>query len=158
GDRQPARGHQGLLPRPLPAAVRGLGRRRVLGLGDLRHPRPRVAAAGPHPRAPARHEGPCGRPARPLQDRRRARRRPNRAVTLARTRIAICARTRTARSGSRGAPLRSAGLVRRVWTVLWGYARVRAPRLPLNSGENPEDWKATSRARITLELSRGISL
>ena len=48
GDRQPARGHQGVLPRPLPAAVRGLGGRRVLGLGDLRHPRPRVAAAGAH--------------------------------------------------------------------------------------------------------------
>ncbi len=66
GDRQPAGGHQGLLPRPVPAAVRRLGGRRVLGLGDLRHPRPRVAAAGAHPRAAARHEGARRRPARPL--------------------------------------------------------------------------------------------
>ena len=57
GDRQPAGGHQGVLPRPVPAAVRGLGGRRVLGLGDLRHPRPRVAAAGAHAGAAARHEG-----------------------------------------------------------------------------------------------------
>ena len=46
-----------------------LGRRRVLGLGDLRHPRPRVAAAGAHARAAARHQGARRRPARPLPDR-----------------------------------------------------------------------------------------
>ena len=106
GDRQPARGHQGLLPRPLPAAVRGLGRGRVLGLGDLRRPRPRLAPAGAHARAPARHQGPRRRPPRPLQDRRRAGRRPHPAAVTSRARIATSSQCRPRRvgrdSGGRG--------------------------------------------------------
>ena len=38
GHREPARGHQGLLPRPLPAAVSRIGGGRLVGFGDLRHP------------------------------------------------------------------------------------------------------------------------
>ena len=58
-----AGGHPGLLPRPLPAKVRRIGRRRLLGLGHLRHPGPRVAAAGADPRAAARHPRARGRSA-----------------------------------------------------------------------------------------------
>ena len=76
--REPARGHQGLLPRPVPAAVPGVGGSRLVGFGDLRHPRPGVPAAGPHARAPARHPGPRRRAAGPLPQRRRASRRPHR--------------------------------------------------------------------------------
>src|SRR6185312_6550372 len=36
GHREPARGHQGLLPRSLPAAVPGVGGGRLVGFGDLR--------------------------------------------------------------------------------------------------------------------------
>ena len=79
GDRQPARGHQGLLPRPVPAAVRGLGGRRVLGLRDLRRTRPGVAAASPDARAAARHPRARRRAARPLPHRRRPARRAHRA-------------------------------------------------------------------------------
>ena len=46
GRRLPAGGHPGVLPRALPAPVPRRGGRGVLGLGDLRHPRPRIAAAG----------------------------------------------------------------------------------------------------------------
>src|SRR5580693_2524404 len=66
GHRVPARGHQGLLPRPLPAQVPGRGGRGVLGLGHLRYPGPGVAAARPDPGAAARHEGARRRAARPL--------------------------------------------------------------------------------------------
>ena len=60
---EPPGGHPGLLPRPLPAEVRGRGRRRLLGLGDLRHPGPRVAAAGADAGAAARHSRARGRAA-----------------------------------------------------------------------------------------------
>ena len=43
--RPPARGHPRLLPRPLPHPVRRRGRRRVLGLGDLRSARPGLACS-----------------------------------------------------------------------------------------------------------------
>ena len=69
GHRGAARGHPGLLPRPLPAAVPGIGGRGVLGLGHLRHPGPGVAAAGADPGAAARHQGARRRPAGPLPDR-----------------------------------------------------------------------------------------
>ena len=72
GHRDAAGGHPGLLPRPLPAAVPGVSRRRLLGLGDLRHPRPGVAAAGAYPRAASRDQSPRGRPARPQPVRRGA--------------------------------------------------------------------------------------
>ena len=62
-DRGAARGHPGLLPRPVPAPVRGIGRRRLLGLGDLRHPGPGVPAAGARPwsrcAAPRRTSATC---------------------------------------------------------------------------------------------------
>ena len=61
-----ARRHPGLLPRPVPAAVPGGRRGGVLGLGHLRHPGPRVAAAGPDPGTAARHPGPRRRAAGPL--------------------------------------------------------------------------------------------
>jgi hypothetical protein len=53
-----------------------------------------------------------------------------------------------------------AGLIERDWpghegfARSWGFAGAEA----VNALENREDWKATSRARITLELSRGTSL
>ena len=53
----------------------GLGGRRVLGLGDLRHTGPGVAAASPDARAAARHPRARRRAARPLPHRRRPRRR-----------------------------------------------------------------------------------
>ena len=46
GHARAARGHPRLLPRPLPGEVRRLRRRRLVGLGDLRPPRPRVPPAG----------------------------------------------------------------------------------------------------------------
>ena len=72
GHRDPAGGHPGLLPRPVPAAVPGVGRGRVLGFGDLRHTRPRVAAASADPGAAPRDQGARRRAARPMPDRRRA--------------------------------------------------------------------------------------
>ena len=66
GDRGPAGGHPRLLPRPLPAPVRRLGRRGLLGLGDLRRARPRVAAARTDPGAAAGHQGARRRPPGPL--------------------------------------------------------------------------------------------
>ena len=59
GDHRAAGRHPGLLPRPVPAQVPRRGRRRVLGLGHLRHPGPRVAAARADPGAAARHPGAC---------------------------------------------------------------------------------------------------
>ena len=56
-DAPAARGHPRLLPRPLPGAVRRPDRRRLLGLGDLRPARPRVAAAGADDRPAARQPG-----------------------------------------------------------------------------------------------------
>jgi hypothetical protein len=47
GHRVPARGHQGLLPRPLPAQVPGRGGHGFLGFGHLRHPRRRVPTLEP---------------------------------------------------------------------------------------------------------------
>ena len=79
----PAGGHPGVLPRRVPAPLRRPGRRRVLGLGDLRR-RPRLAAAGADARAAARDEGARRRPARPRATdgqsalRRIAERRPSR--------------------------------------------------------------------------------
>ena len=55
---EPPDRHARLLPRPLPRQVRRLGGRRVVGLGDLRPPRPRVAAAGADDRPAPRHQGP----------------------------------------------------------------------------------------------------
>ena len=52
-----ARGHPRLLPRPLPGEVRRQRRRRLVGLGDLRPPRTRVAAAGADHRPAARQQG-----------------------------------------------------------------------------------------------------
>ena len=49
GDARPAGGHPRLLPGPLPGEVRRRGGRRVVGLGDLRPARARVAAAGARP-------------------------------------------------------------------------------------------------------------
>ena len=49
GGAPTAGGHPRLLPRPLPAAVCGRRRGRILGLGDLRSPGPGVAAAGADP-------------------------------------------------------------------------------------------------------------
>ena len=46
GGGEPPGGHPGLLPGPLPAEVPRRGGRGLLGLGDLRHSRPRLAAAG----------------------------------------------------------------------------------------------------------------
>ena len=57
-DARAARRHPRLLPRPLPGEVRRLRRRRVVGLGDLRPPRARVAPAGAHHRPAARLQGP----------------------------------------------------------------------------------------------------
>ena len=61
--RRAARGHPRVLPRRVPAPLRHGGRRRVVGLGDLRR-RPRVAGAGADARAAARDEGARRRPAR----------------------------------------------------------------------------------------------
>ncbi len=58
--------HPRLVPRRVPAPLRRPGRRRLLGLGHLRHPGPRRAAAGPHPRPAARHAGARRGPARLL--------------------------------------------------------------------------------------------
>ena len=66
---RPARGHPGLLPRPLPGAVRRPHRGGVLGLGDLRPARPRLPAADPHDGADPGHQGPRRGSARPVQDR-----------------------------------------------------------------------------------------
>ena len=72
GDRDApaARRHARLLPRALSGEVRRLRRGRVVGLGDLRPARARVAAAGADDRPAARVEGPRGRPHRPVRDRR----------------------------------------------------------------------------------------
>src|SRR5262245_30262137 len=58
GDLRPAEGHPGLLPRHVPAALRGRDRLGELGFGDLR------SQGGPaeedlHARAAAGHRGPC---------------------------------------------------------------------------------------------------
>ena len=55
GPYEASGGHQGLLPGPLPGAVRGRRGRRLLGLGHLRPAGPRLAAAGAHPGAAAGH-------------------------------------------------------------------------------------------------------
>ena len=49
GHRLPAGRHPGLLPRPLPAAVPGVGGRRLLGFGDLRHTRAGNRCSGCRP-------------------------------------------------------------------------------------------------------------
>ena len=64
----PAGGHPGVLPRPLPGAVRRAHRGRVVGLGDLRPAGSRLPAAHPDHGAEPRHPGARRRPARPVQD------------------------------------------------------------------------------------------
>ena len=78
GHRLPAGRHPGLLPRPLPAAVPGVGGRRLLGFGDLRYTRAGIAAAGADPGAAPRNQGARGRPAGPVPDRGGAGRRADR--------------------------------------------------------------------------------
>ncbi len=65
-----AGGHPGLVPRQVPGEVRPAGRRRVLGLGDLRRARPARPPAGADARAAARHQGARGRDHGPLPGRR----------------------------------------------------------------------------------------
>ena len=55
GRRGAAGGHPRLLPGAVPGQVRRARRRRLLGLGDLRHPGPGGAAAGAHARPLAGH-------------------------------------------------------------------------------------------------------
>ena len=64
-DGRAARGHPGLLPRPLPRPVRLRGRRGELGFGDLRR-RPGLAGPGADDGAGAGHEGARRRPVRPV--------------------------------------------------------------------------------------------
>ena len=78
--RTPAGGHPRLLPRPLPGALPDRGRRRLLGLGDLR-PGPRVAGADPDAGAAARHPPARRRAARQLAHGRGARRGPHPRLT-----------------------------------------------------------------------------
>ena len=66
-DARAAGGHPGLLPRPVPEQVQRQHRSRVVGLGDLRPPGPRVAAASAHDRPAARQQGPRRRATRPAR-------------------------------------------------------------------------------------------
>ena len=72
-DAHAAGGHPRLLPRPVPRALPDRGRRRLLGLGDLR-PRPGVAGPDPDPGAAAGHPAARRRAARQLAHRGGARR------------------------------------------------------------------------------------
>ena len=144
GHRAPARGHPRLLPRPLPGAVRRHGRRGLLGLGHLRRPRPRLAAARPDPGAAPGHQGARRRAARPL---------PHRGRTGGRPR-----RRRLTRFFLRGSPDPewSCEPLSRSWRpwqprrALTAPGRVRGVRLPLLcvpfarfvvrlTGDNPDD-------------------
>ena len=69
-DAPPARGHPRLLPGPVPGEVLRPDRGRLLGLGDLRPARPRVAPAGAHGRPAAGQQGPRRRTPRQMCDRR----------------------------------------------------------------------------------------
>ena len=84
----PPRGHPRLLPWRVPAPVRRRRRRGVLGLGDLRRPRARLAAAGADARPAARDQAHVGAAAGPLPDRGRPRRGPD--VVLNRPRHGHC--------------------------------------------------------------------
>ena len=75
-----AGGHPRLLPRPVPGPVPRPDRRRVVGLGDLRPARSRLAAADPHHGAVPRHQAACRCAARPLRHRRGAVRRAHRLI------------------------------------------------------------------------------
>src|SRR5262249_5924058 len=77
-DRAAPRGHAGLLPRPLPAEISGCRGRCLVGFGDLRHPRPRFAAARADPGTPSGYPGARGRADRPVPHRRRPGRRADR--------------------------------------------------------------------------------
>ena len=111
-DARPARGHPRLLPRPVPGEVRRLGRRRLLGLGDLRPARPRVAAAGARPSTRCAAPRPTSatlstaatppRPARSTSARRtaEARQRPPRSTAVRRRldRVESWPRSRSSRA------------------------------------------------------------